>query len=144
MNSGEKISGRQQFHERQDRPTGESEMTQDDIEFLKRSLALSYRCDVNDVKYHFERVYNEVTNEPETDYIYIKYTIQATRTIYAPPVGIVKTCEEMGKEIYEKEIFCRKIIVPRHIREKLRQTVGKKVETPQNEGNKDGGQFAFS
>lgn len=122
MYKGEKISFRQQHHERPERPIGEVTLTQSEIERLRKDLAWSYKVDEKEISYKFGKIYDENGNFI-TEYANLIFTMRVTRSVYPPLDGIVKTIRKpIGQETIDKEIFRIKIMLPQAVRQKLAES----------------------
>lgn len=145
MYNGEKVSWRQQHHEKPERPIGEVTLTQTEIERLRKDFAWSYKCDDKLINYHFGKIYEE-NGSCNLEFANLIFTMKTTNAIYAPIEGIVKTVRKpIGTEVKDKEIYRLKIILPPEVREKLIKSMnnsGRAAPTAQKED--DTGIFAFN
>ena len=61
----EKASRNEQWQERSDRPIATRPMTTVQIEEHRKNLALSYKCDIKDITYEFQKIFDETDDDKD-------------------------------------------------------------------------------
>ncbi len=100
----EKPSRQRQWQERSDRPIAARPMSKAQIEEFRQHLAMSYKCDVSDITFDFERIFDE-NDEDRDDCLWLKYKINTiwhgkptNRNIYTIKLPIPKELRMMAEQ----------------------------------------------
>ena len=105
MEDKEKFSSRRQWQERSDRPVATRSMTREQIEEFRQVLANSYHCDIADISYEFEKIFNE-NDEDRDDCLILHYKMKSIwhgkptlRTIYSLKLPIPEELKMMAEKM---------------------------------------------
>jgi len=104
----EKPSRTKQWQERSERPTVTRSMTRDEMEEHRQNLAASYRCDIEDISYDFQKI-ADTNDEDRDECLWLKYRMKCVikgkpsiRDIHTLKIPLPERIRKQGEQMRQQ------------------------------------------